>query len=1352
MRGLSPASKTSLKNGGRSFRLIKYNFSTALFHTDAPRKIVYAGDEYLPSAILDDLPDLSESIDMVPDTVTIPWSGVSLAEHALTVTEAYQNVEVTVYLHVEDTAETIVFWEGYIQDCPSEVNDKAGESVINWKVASHWANWQAKNGRVLSREGQQEASGNPSDKFFQYIGVTDDRLEDWEHVNEGLTGNSLVDGVIDAGVGIIETGVNAVESIVDGISSLFGGGGGGGGGNENLQTAIKQLGYNLVKYPSQFRRLPVLYGTTRTPGVPVFRRIDENDTQFLYVVYALGEGECESLENITFKNDESYTSGNYSGKVSVIGFYSGAASQTADPTLISKFPSLWSADHVGDGVCYVVMRYKKSDVWSGEPKPAFIVKGKKLFDPRTSLTQWSANAALITRDYITDPLYGRGLPISKIDDTAFIDAANDCDVQITNHDGTGTGDNAETPASINQFEINGAILTDKSVKSNLEAMLFNMRAYLPRIGGKHTLIRQQAGETAVYDLDGDNTTGLCEVAPVSAVNKKNVVFYEIIDPRINYRKGNFKASNDAYLAEDKYQVSEKVVTNILENDRYRALRHADVILNESRTGVKVQDTATEGDAIDLAVGDIVRLSRDEKGWVQKPFRVMKTTVNTSNQVKLVLKAYVSANHNTTVPGELVPANDSILYSPFSVEAITDIAFTSGTSVLMTLGDGTIISQVKGVIPVPVDQYVTGYIVEYKLSTDANYSALKTLHGRTNNEFYLSPANDGLTYDFKVTAFNAFGRKSTAFTKPHTVVGKTEAPAAPSALTATSETNAVRLDWVNPSPADLDFLHVEIEAATSNNQALAEVIATVKAETYTHPTTTDHYYWIVIKDTSKNLSDFYPLNPVGGVLGSPDPVAAGDLSGTVDWSSQIDGAGKPADNADVTNYSDYRVTNSQTENNVLTIAKPQGASYSNNTSSVVGAIVIALPQSWTSTMMKMVIDVFEYASTASFSIAVGGYNYSASSQWVNEFAQLFGNTQANNRVRFGHNGTNCCIVIGETTTSWAYPKIAVRDFVAGHSNFSQPLWATGWAISIVSNLSGYTFTGDFADTLLDAKSIINQGALATQNENQVNALNLINAPAEAGATNTTNTSQLVDGAQLGLTAEWAGVVGSGKPADNATNGAQVDSNLTDSAGNPIDAVDYFSNTGLFYRVDILTLDGYITSGATLDPDGVLVTSVVQQGWARHLVKPVSTRIVPINFDKKLGFKTRIIIDGMNNTFDEAYIGLGSRYTNDFHSIGMIFEWNGTEVRAGVYWRRPGTYSNSALTIGFNNGDDLTIICVRDDTGLVLDIYNNTTQQASQAVFSGANPTGGVDYEMSIFAPDNTAGATTLMNEWFVFQAP
>jgi len=200
------------------------------------------------------------------------------------------------------------------------------------------------------------------------------------------------------------------------------------------------------------------------------------------------------------------------------------------------------------------------------------------------------------------------------------------------------------------------------------------------------------------------------------------------------------------------------------------------------------------------------------------------------------------------------------------------------------------------------------------------------------------------------------------------------------------------------------------------------------------------------------------------------------SGGAIW-DYVTGVTKPADNADVTNYDDYRVTNRQLENNVTTIANPQGGSYSNNTN-VTGAIKVTLPQSWTGTMLKFEVDVYLYDLQSSFKLLVGGYNYDLTPEWLNEFAQIIGNTVSNNRVRFGHDGTNCCIIIGETTTVWAYPQIAVKNFQAGFANYEISKWETGWNVGIVTDLTGVTFTGDFSDALLDAKSILGQGALAT----------------------------------------------------------------------------------------------------------------------------------------------------------------------------------------------------------------------------------------------------------------------------------
>lgn len=174
--------------------------------------------------------------------------------------------------------------------------------------------------------------------------------------------------------------------------------------------------------------------------------------------------------------------------------------------------------------------------------------------------------------------------------------------------------------------------------------------------------------------------------------------------------------------------------------------------------------------------------------------------------------------------------------------------------------------------------------------------------------------------------------------------------------------------------------------------------------------------------------------------------------------------------------DFEILNNLTDGSVTHIAYPDGGSMTGG-SGVTGCIVVTLPQSWTSTMMRFFVDIYLHDGTM-FSLAVGGYNYAPTSTWNQTFAKIIGSIAADNRVRFGHDGTKCCIIIGETTSVWAYPKVQVRSFQAGYSNYDVTDWETGWSVGLVTDLSGYTITADYSDNLLDAGAIVNQGDLAT----------------------------------------------------------------------------------------------------------------------------------------------------------------------------------------------------------------------------------------------------------------------------------
>jgi hypothetical protein len=192
---------------------------------------------------------------------------------------------------------------------------------------------------------------------------------------------------------------------------------------------------------------------------------------------------------------------------------------------------------------------------------------------------------------------------------------------------------------------------------------------------------------------------------------------------------------------------------------------------------------------------------------------------------------------------------------------------------------------------------------------------------------------------------------------------------------------------------------------------------------------------------------------GGGLGPFLPLAGGTLTGSLIGTGASFGDGVKASDGFFNNIEGIR------------LSYPNGGSNNSlGNSGTTGAIKIRLPQSWTNTMMRMTIKVYEYTQNESFTLHCGGYNYSPSSSWLNEFAYI--ESQAdddrNFHVRFGHDGTKCCIYIGELTSVWQYPKVFVTDFQAGFSSTTASLWQSGWSISMEATAFG-SVTGSFTNT-------------------------------------------------------------------------------------------------------------------------------------------------------------------------------------------------------------------------------------------------------------------------------------------------
>ena len=175
-----------------------------------------------------------------------------------------------------------------------------------------------------------------------------------------------------------------------------------------------------------------------------------------------------------------------------------------------------------------------------------------------------------------------------------------------------------------------------------------------------------------------------------------------------------------------------------------------------------------------------------------------------------------------------------------------------------------------------------------------------------------------------------------------------------------------------------------------------------------------------------------------------------------------------------------------------------AQYSNNTSSIPGTMKIVLPKPWSATMMSVKISGYQYDENyGAWEAEVSGYNdindnNSSDGNWVRTSAKIRGAAPFST-IRLSYNGTKNVILLGDSNTSWKYPKVVVTDFIAGFSNMDN--WDDGWNISIGNDetdiIPGKTVIPPLNETFygnVGIESTANTGALLAR-LNQNNATKL-----------------------------------------------------------------------------------------------------------------------------------------------------------------------------------------------------------------------------------------------------------------------
>lgn len=212
-----------------------------------------------------------------------------------------------------------------------------------------------------------------------------------------------------------------------------------------------------------------VYGKVRKGGVVTFYETTGTDNVFLHQIIVLAGHEVNSIGDIYINDQLATLDGEY---VTTAGSGSEQTSwdrkirvrkhkgdqTTADSTLTSE-TSLGSS-FIGNDMAYLYVRYEYDQTVfaNGLPLVTAVVEGKKVYDPRTSTTAYSANAALCIRDFLISEY---GLDDSAVDDTSFQAAANECDEDVTLVDSS----------TEKRYEINGVVQANRPIGNVLQDMV-----------------------------------------------------------------------------------------------------------------------------------------------------------------------------------------------------------------------------------------------------------------------------------------------------------------------------------------------------------------------------------------------------------------------------------------------------------------------------------------------------------------------------------------------------------------------------------------------------------------------------------------------------------------------------------------------------------------------------------------------------------------------------------------------------------------------------------------------------------------------------------------------------------------
>jgi hypothetical protein len=421
--------------------------------------------------------------------------------------------------------------------------------------------------------------------------------------------------------GLIMGGASLLGAYI--ASQLFGSG--------KTDEPSKELTRNYV---STNKTVPLIYGRRLVGSNDVFIEMGsrgETETgkkkNYLWVVHALGEGEIEGISTTDVDGvleEEIYIDGVPLWKMKDRDLvhhelYYGTSDQEYDP-LLNSGSRIGKEDKFTDNMrytAYIVFRFlysrKGKNYFSGVPKRQVVIKGIKCYDPRSDVTEWTDNPALVLYDYITNTRYGMGVNPDYLDIPSFNEAATYCE--------------------LSGWSFNYGFNSQQKAETILEVILWHFRGTLRTYAGKlYAGFLDTGHETLSMVLDNSHIAR--DQEGLALVSEHQPSRFDLPDGVV---VGFVNESQD--WADDRVNIGGLGQIKSLSfggyTERSMAMNMGTYVLERSRLN-RIVTAVVRPNALALDTNDLVHFSSTELAMTNQYMRVKSNDITADGLVSLSL--------------------------------------------------------------------------------------------------------------------------------------------------------------------------------------------------------------------------------------------------------------------------------------------------------------------------------------------------------------------------------------------------------------------------------------------------------------------------------------------------------------------------------------------------------------------------------------------------------------------------------------------------------------------------------------------------------------------------------------------